>query len=92
MAGVRIVRALGARGFDIVSMSGGRGCDLGKVSQVDLSGFDSRLKSCQIVVACDVVNPFAAILALLVFLVLRRVPMQGCWLNWTPGCVIGVRF
>ena len=82
--GAGFVRALGARLFDIDGHElEGRGCDLGKVSRVDLSGFDSRLKSCQIVVACDVVNPFAAILALLVFS-LRRVPMQGCWLNWNP--------
>lgn len=56
--GAGFVRALGARLFDVDGHElEGRGCDLGKVSRVDLSGFDSRLKSCQIVVACDVVNP-----------------------------------
>ncbi len=56
--GAGFVRALGVRLLDADGNElAGRGCDLGKISRVDLSGFDSRLKSCQIVVACDVVNP-----------------------------------
>ncbi len=57
--GLGLLRALGARvrdaaGHDLV----GRGADLGDVASIDVAGLDPRLRDVELVIACDVQNPF----------------------------------
>lgn len=56
--GMGALTALGAvfKGIDGAKLSG-TGSDLGKVSSIDLSGIDRRLKEARITVMCDVNNP-----------------------------------
>ena len=56
--GMGFARALGVRFLDAEGRElEGRGEDLEKVRRVDISGLDPRVKSAQITVMCDVVNP-----------------------------------
>lgn len=56
--GMGCMRALGARFFDANGNElSGRGMDLLQVSEIDLSGLDSRLQNTAITVLCDVRNP-----------------------------------
>lgn len=56
--GMGFARALGVRFLDAEGRElEGRGEDLEKVRHVDISGLDPRVKSAQITVMCDVVNP-----------------------------------
>jgi len=56
--GAGVVQALGGRLLDAegkeLAYGGG---ELGRLAQVDLSDFDSRLRNVQVEVACDVTNP-----------------------------------
>lgn len=50
--------ALGARLLDAEGAElGGRGCDLEKIKNIDMSGFDKRIAESDITVMCDVTNP-----------------------------------
>ena len=56
--GMGCVRALGGRFLDEAGRElEGRGEDLEKVRQIDLSGLDARLRDTKITVMCDVTNP-----------------------------------
>jgi glycerate kinase len=57
--GLGLARALGVRALDARGRElEGRGADLAKVAEIDLSGRDPRLEDTVIRVACDVDNPF----------------------------------
>jgi len=56
--GMGLARALGVRFRDASGAElDGRGADLGRVAEVDLSGRDPRLADAEVLVACDVRNP-----------------------------------
>ncbi|WP_160676093.1 glycerate kinase [Clostridium sp. C8-1-8] len=56
--GVGAIQALGGRFLDKEGMElGFGGGELGKLSYIDLSGLDPRLKDIEVQVACDVTNP-----------------------------------
>ncbi len=56
--GMGCLSALGARFKDENgNVLSGRGCDLMNVNEIDTSGLDSRLKTTEVVVLCDVTNP-----------------------------------
>ena len=56
--GMGALRALGVRFFDADGTElAGTGADLAKVSRIDSSGLDGRIKDCDIRVMCDVTNP-----------------------------------
>lgn len=56
--GMGLARALGVRFRDAAGAElEGRGTDLGRVSEVDLSGLDPRLADAELLVACDVRSP-----------------------------------
>ncbi|MDE7380493.1 MAG: glycerate kinase, partial [Muribaculaceae bacterium] len=56
--GMGMLRALGVRFLTPAGVElPGRGMDLRKVSQIDLSGLDVRLREVEIIVMCDVDNP-----------------------------------
>ncbi len=56
--GLGMAEALGVRFFDGKnSQLAGNGRALSKLSRIDMTGIDPRLKRTKIVVACDVVNP-----------------------------------
>ena len=53
-----LARALGVRFRDAAGRElEGRGADLGRVAEIDLSGRDPRLAGAEVLVACDVRNP-----------------------------------
>ena len=57
--GMGIARALGVKFFDDDGLSLiGRGRDLLRVSRIDVKNLDPRLKEIEIIIACDVTNPF----------------------------------
>lgn len=59
--GMGMLRALGADFLDAdakVIDSPGRGCDLAGVASIDLSRLNPLVKTAEIIVACDVDNPF----------------------------------
>jgi glycerate kinase len=56
--GVGAIQALGGRFLDKEGMElGYGGGEVGKLRDIDLSGFDQRLKDIEVQVACDVTNP-----------------------------------
>lgn len=56
--GVGMLSALGVRFLDRDGKDAGEGGQaLGKITSIDLSGLDPRLKGCRFQVACDVTNP-----------------------------------
>jgi glycerate kinase len=56
--GTGCLAALGARLLDAEgSELGGRGGDLEKITNIDMSGFDTRIAESDITVMCDVTNP-----------------------------------
>ena len=56
--GMGCARALGVRFLDRDGNElEGFGCDLGKVSAIDMAGLDERVKDAKITVMCDVTNP-----------------------------------
>ncbi|QAA34504.1 glycerate kinase [Clostridium manihotivorum] len=56
--GAGVIQALGGRLLDEEGKElGFGGGELGKLSNIDLSSFDSRLKDIEVQVACDVTNP-----------------------------------
>ncbi len=60
--GTGMVSALGAQFLDKkgVQLAHGGG-NLHQLHKIDLSGFDKRIKTCEIIVACDVSNPLTGI-------------------------------
>ncbi len=58
-AGMGLARALGIRFLDARGQElDGTGADLGRVCAIDTSGRDPRIDATEILVACDVTNPF----------------------------------
>ena len=56
--GMGFMRALGAVFYDAEGeLLNGKGCDLIRVSSIDLAGLDSRLADTRLTVMCDVDNP-----------------------------------
>ncbi len=57
-AGTGVIQALGGKFLDSAGkdIGYGGGC-LGKISEIDMSKLDSRIRNCEILVACDVDNP-----------------------------------
>lgn len=56
--GMGCMRALGVRFLDAQGTElEGRGADLGRVAQIDLSGMDARIQNTTFTVMCDVNNP-----------------------------------
>lgn len=59
-AGMGMMAALGARFLDADGLSlSPVGGNLSKVSRIDLTGLDGRIKECSFTVACDVDTPFS---------------------------------